>query len=463
VLSRILGPAEYGLVGKITVFTGFIMMFADAGIGSEVVRSPYKNTYYKAMFNMCFYLGLILTALFLLSAYPLTLFYPEEGMKIFGPSIVLAFLFFLRTIGIVPSSILAKEHMFGTLGRIRFFSQLLSIVLMILLAYLDFSFWALIIPLIIVEIVNYFWYSKVINFPIKIYSHKYTLLAWKYNKKLLANIMGFNIVNYWSRNADNLLIGKFYSSADLGIYNRGYRFIVMVQGVIQGIFGTVLLPTLNKLKETGGNIKKEYTFILSVISILSFPVGFILIAFPSEFVYILWGDLWMDVAQLLPYFGSLILIQPMSSTLQHMYLLHKAEGLLFKIGLISSIVTIAFIVVGIQYSYLDVARFYALSFIGFVMPINLIYGFSKTFGYSVFDIIMFWFPKLFLVVAIIVVDWIQTLGDSTSLNFMHESGYWNYNNLKLVLVVLYGLHLILFSRKELGKVRGLIMSKIKKG
>ena len=41
------------------------------------------------------------------------------------------------------------------------------------------------------------------------------------------NLTGFNIMSYFARNFDNLLIGKFWGAYQLGVYSRAYQMLLM--------------------------------------------------------------------------------------------------------------------------------------------------------------------------------------------------------------------------------------------
>ena len=65
------------------------------------------------------------------------------------------------------------------------------------------------------------------------------------------------MVNYWSRNADNLLVGRLYGTSDLGIYNRAYNLLTFPLSLITGLIRTELFPNLNKIKESEQAVKKR--------------------------------------------------------------------------------------------------------------------------------------------------------------------------------------------------------------
>ena len=57
VLSRLLLPEEYGFVALITVFTGFIAIFVDAGLSYAIIRTDYGRRYHKAISNLSILIG----------------------------------------------------------------------------------------------------------------------------------------------------------------------------------------------------------------------------------------------------------------------------------------------------------------------------------------------------------------------------------------------------------------------
>ena len=94
VLSRFLTPSEYGFVALITVFTGFIIMFSDAGLSYAVIRSDYGRTYHHALNNLSLLIGIILFLLMIILAYPISLFYAKPDLII--PTIVLSSIFIIN-------------------------------------------------------------------------------------------------------------------------------------------------------------------------------------------------------------------------------------------------------------------------------------------------------------------------------------------------------------------------------
>jgi len=403
ITSRLLLPKEYGYVALITVFTGFISIFADAGMSIAVIRSDYKKQFQQGLKTITFYMGICLFLLMIALAFPIAAFYNDNGLIL--PTIVFSSVFILRSMAIVPSAILTKELKFEFMGRRSLIITIINILFTILLAYFGFSFWSLIWSQIFSALFSYLLVEREVKMGLKFYSLAHVKVAYKHSKSLIKNIIGFNAVNYWARNADNLIVGKVYGSADLGIYNRAYTILMMPLQLISGLFNNILFPSLKKHKQEGGDVKKEYEHVLGLLSILNYPIAAVLILFPHPIVSFLWGEAWIQVAELLPYFGLLIFLQSLMTTIGNIFILEGKENANFRIGSILALVMVGFIIWGATYSILGVARLYTLGYLFVNVPANLYFSFIKTFKYPVSFVIKFWLPKLVLSTVLLFSVW----------------------------------------------------------
>jgi O-antigen/teichoic acid export membrane protein len=441
VLSRLLLPAEYGFVALITVFTGFINQFADAGLSFIIIRSDYNRLFQTSIHYLAMVIGFILAFIVVMLAYPISLFYKDPALIL--PTIIMSSSFILRSFNTVPYGILSKELKFNILGRIDMISQLTEIGLMILFAFLKFSYWSLIIPNVICNVLRIIMYRVHTSIRLKMLKMKYLVIGFRKAKSIIGNMTGFNLLNYWARNADNLIIGKVFGSQDLGLYNRAYKILNLALGAMTSLFGKVLYPSLKNLDSKGGNIQKEYLNTLGVISLLNFPISLLLIFFSEPLVRILWSERWIQVADLLPYVGILILTETLNSTTGNIFILRGKEKTLLQITIPNIIVIIGAIAAGAFFSMLQIMRFYTLASVLFDIPMVIYFGFKKSFGFENKVIIKFWIPKVLLSTVLIMAVWLEL------------------KILAIVLISLYFLHLIIEQKEDIVKISGFVSNRIK--
>jgi O-antigen/teichoic acid export membrane protein len=255
--------------------------------------------------------------------------------------------------------------------------------------------------------------------------------------------MAFNVVNYWSRNADNLLVGRIYGTGDLGIYARAYNLLVFPLALITGLIGNVLFPSLNKIKDSDEEVRKEYLFILKLIGFVSYPVAFVLLLFSDKLVFLLWGKAWMGVAALLPYFGLLLLSQSLLSTIGNILVLMRREEVLRISGWISAAVILSGIVYGASISLVAIAQFYSLVFIAVVLPYHLFFVYIKVLKFSPRTMFSFWGPNILFSLAL----WFTC--------------YYHLELMKIILLILFLIVMIYNARNEVTKTLLLISSNLK--
>ncbi|MBN8852301.1 MAG: hypothetical protein BGO55_00965 [Sphingobacteriales bacterium 50-39] len=394
ILARLLSPESYGVVGLITVFTGFIMVFSDGGLSYALIRSDFGRTFQRVLTNLSVFLGSILFLITVLAAWPIAHFYHNPGL--IAPIIVLATTFIFRSMGLAQGAVLAKNLQFGYIGKVTLVSNLAQILLSIPMAYFGAGYWALIIPQILAAIITAILYEKKVRLGFRLFPMNYIIVVFRHTRKLVGSVIGFASVNYWSRNSDNMIVGKWYGAADLGIYNRAYSLLMLPLNLVTGLFNNILFPNLKKLQSRNGDVENEYYFVLNVISVITFPLVLLFVCFSKEMVLLLWGKSWTHVADLLPYFGLLIFTQALVSTAGHLLILYKKEKAFMLCGWITALFLISFIVLGATISLEGIAQFYSLSYIVFVILLNVFYIYVKTLGLNGKRVYAFWLPKVAL-------------------------------------------------------------------
>jgi O-antigen/teichoic acid export membrane protein len=440
ILARLLLPEEYGLVAMIMVVANFARILSGEGIASDIIRSKFGYTYHKSLMNLSIFFGFILCILVMLAAWPVALFF--GNMQLVLPTLVLASQFIFIGINIVQYALLLKRQQYSRLGQIELSSTVLTIALMILMAWIGFSYWSLIIPIIISEIFRSFMYYRYTRFKIKFFPLKYPIVAFKYAKSIMGSILGVRIISYWARNLDNILIGRFFGEAAVGIYNRGYKFTDLVSGLFERLFNSVLYPNLQKLKDDDGDVFSEYLFFIGVMCFLSFPISGVLLIFPVTLVRILWGPDWLMVAEYLPYFGLAILSQASISNTETLYKIYYKDLLLFKIGVFRALTVVVFIIIGSMYSALMIARMVALVQIIVIIPVTVFYSFGRELGFKTGLLLRLYLPRIVLFLAMFFTAW--------------EGIDW----LTFSLLLLYLVHLLLIQKNDLYRLKNFVMEKI---
>ena len=106
------------------------------------------------------------------------------------------------------------------------------------------------------------------------------------------HVTGFNVVNYWARNGDNLLIGRFVGAGELGLYNRAYMLMLMPVTQVTGVLGRVLLPVFSAMQDDPARLRLAVLRVSRASGVLFFPLVLGLAATAHNFVLVAFGPRW---------------------------------------------------------------------------------------------------------------------------------------------------------------------------
>lgn len=442
ILSRFLGPEEYGFVALIYVFSGFIMLFTNTGLSYSVIRSDYGPTYQRIVFSLSIWIGVILAIMLAILAYPITLIY--DNPDLFWPTIVISIQFITHSFTIVPLALLEKRFSFRYVGFANFIVVVSTIAVMIVMAVLGCSYWSLIVPLVIQPIFKYYMFERKAKFGIHIYNWKMTKFGYRKIRNLMESISIFNFINYFARNADNFAVGKFYGEASLGLYDRAYKFLYMARRLVNTVLGPVLFPSLSDAKKKGEDYRSHFLDIIGMVNFINLAISIPLVLLAKPITLLLWGQDWVGVADFMPYIGAIIPLQTMVIAAMDLYMIEKNERAYLTLGIPMSLILVVGIVIGTFFSALHILRFYSLAFVLLQTPVSLFWGHYKILKFSGKQILKFWGPKMVLTTGLIFSIWF--------------GNQW----INALILILFFLDTILYQGKDLVKIYALLRNRLLK-
>jgi PST family polysaccharide transporter len=179
--------------------------------------------------------------------------------------------------------------------------------------------------------------------------------------KFSRNLVGFSAFNYWTRNGDNLLIGRYVGSAALGIYARSYAILLLPVWQVSGVISNVMFPALSAIQKDVERVRNLYLTSISVISLVTFPMTLGLLVVSRSFVLALFGDKWAAMIPILQVFSLLGAIQSIGTTAGWIYQSQGRTDIMFRFGLISGSIFIISFIVGLRWGALGVAVAYTVA------------------------------------------------------------------------------------------------------
>ena len=253
-LARLLSPADYGMVGVLQVFIMIANTIQDSGFRTALAnRKEVRHEDYNAVFWFNVGTAAILYLILFFLAPLITAFYQKSDFSADHDLSALTPLSRFCFLGIVTASLGTAHYayLFRTLqvkqkAIITITSLTVSNLIGISMAFMGFSYWGLATQGVVFTVCNtiLFWHFSKWR-PTLPVSFKPLKEMFGFSSKLLAT----SICNCINGNILAVMLGRFYSVGNVGIYNQANKWTYMGSNLIQSTVLEVAQPVLRDVAD----------------------------------------------------------------------------------------------------------------------------------------------------------------------------------------------------------------------
>ena len=272
VLARILTPDEYGVIALVLVFTSILQVFVDSGLGNALIQKKdadnvdFSTVFFFNVFACCvLYLAIFFAAPFISEFYEKPILTPL--IRTMSLTLVLSGLSNVQQ-AYISKNFLFKKFFFSTI-----IGTVLSAVVSIYMAYKGYGVWALVAQTLVHHGIN----TLILWFTVKwrpnvVFSFVRLKGLFSYGWKLLASAL----IDRVYLEIRKMIIGKKYTSDDLGHYDNGQKIPNFLITNINTSIDSVLLPTLSDSQKDVGAVKNMTRRAIKTSSFVLWPMMVVL-------------------------------------------------------------------------------------------------------------------------------------------------------------------------------------------
>lgn len=278
ILARILAPSDFGIVAMIGIFFAVAQSFVDSGFSNALVRKTDRR---EEDLSTCFYfnigIGIVAYIVLFLIAPFIADFYNQP---ILSPIIrITGFGVVLNSLCVVQQALFTIKIDFKSQAKVTLSATIISGIVGVVLAYQGYGVWALVWQGVVMSLVRMglLWLMSKWR-PKAGFSKDSFHYLFGYGSKLLASGLLDTIYN----NIYPIVIGKFYSPAQLGNYSRALSFAQLPSSNITSILQRVTFPVLSSIQDDLPRLQINYRRLLKLSAFIVFPLmmGLAAVAFP---------------------------------------------------------------------------------------------------------------------------------------------------------------------------------------
>lgn len=289
VMARLLSPADYGITALPAVFMAVAGIFVDGGgFGSALVRKPEitekdlaTSFYYSIVVGLFCYLSLFFASPWIAAFYNAPIL--KDIMK------VTAIGFLIGPLNTPQTIILKRRLDFKTPTKVNITCRILSGIVGLTLAFIGYGVWALVLSSLFSSIVSLILNWWVVRwYPKTSWSKESFKYLWNYGNKM----MGAQLLNTLYNNITPVIIGKFFSPALLGVYNRAQGYAALPSNNISGAISSVTFPVISKIQDDPERLERAYRKMLRTAAFVIFPLMMVLSALARPLIIVMITEKW---------------------------------------------------------------------------------------------------------------------------------------------------------------------------
>lgn len=303
-LARLLIPEQFGLIAMLTFFIAVAQTFLDSGFGAALIQKREATTIdISTIFYFNIAVGFATVGILCLVAPWIAAFYNQPILTPLTRALSLVIV--INSFGLIQNTILTKEINFKTQTKVSLIAGVLSGIIGVIMAVMDFGVWSLVVQQISSALFRTIclWFFSSWR-PILIFSFSSLREMFGFSSRLLAS----ELLNQIFNNIYLLVIGKLFSARDLGFFTRASSIQDLPTHALAGTVGRVTFPVFSTIQDDPVLLKSGLKKALTTLVLVNFPMMIGLVMVSRPLVLFLLTEKWLEsipYLQLLCFLGLL--------------------------------------------------------------------------------------------------------------------------------------------------------------
>ncbi len=294
-LGRLLETSDWGMVGLIAIFTALGACLQEGGfIAALNKRKNATHNDFNSVFWTSVCIGVSFYAVIFFCAPLISDFYGEPSLTPLTRFICLSFV--ISSLSTAPRAWLFRNMMVRETSIMTIVSLAVSGLVAIVMAFAGMAYWGIatqnIVYIVLITLLSYYF------------------SGWRPSMKVdfspVREMIGFssrliitNVVNIVNTNFFSVLLGRFYTTSDVGNYTQANKWNTMGSSLITNIIYGIAQPVFTKVEEDRGRQKAVLRKLLRFTAFITFPLMLGLALVAKEFIVILITEKWLVSAGIL--------------------------------------------------------------------------------------------------------------------------------------------------------------------
>ena len=358
VFARLLTPHDFGYIAMVTAVTGFVALLQDANLSTVTVQRAQIS---DAQVSTLFWINVLLSVAVMVGvaalAPTIAWFYHEPRLVWITLAVALTFVF--GGLSVQHQALLKRNRQFSRLATADVIGMISGFSVGTFMARNGFGYWALVGATSASAVV-----SCAMTWIVCSWRPTWPTRAAGITSMMAfgGKLTGFQVLTYFTRNFDNIVIGRVLGSVALGVYSKAYALLALPINQINTPLSSVVIPALSRLQNRPDEYARFYLRALRTLSFFTLPLVVFSSIFARDVVFVLLGPKWLPAAVVFQLLAPAALVGAVNVAPGWLCIsLDKSRQQLIY-GLISAPVCVIAFLVGVRWGTEGVAAGFSLTY-----------------------------------------------------------------------------------------------------
>lgn len=357
ILSRLLTPADFGIVAIATAIIGFGEYIRDFGLSMAAIREPeLADEHRDALLWANVGLGVALAVVACSLASPLAVLFDQPALQ--AVLIATSATFVVNGFGAQYRASLNRESQFSRIAITDAIGPCAGLLVGVLVGWMGGGYWSLVAQFLATAVTTTILLvllgKWIPNRPRRTKGmRRYYLFGLNYASS--------QMIAYLGNNADTLMLGLFGSASQVGIYSRAFQLIIGTVDQVKQPALTVAVPSLTQSRDEPERQSRYSLKGQLIVSYATIPVAAVFAATAHPLVAVLLGPQWLPAADVVTVLALAAAMQQLAVTASWLFVSSGRAAALRNYTVISTVIKVAAVVVGVQFGTAGVAAGFTIA------------------------------------------------------------------------------------------------------
>ena len=345
VLSRILVPQDFGLIGAIAIFISISQMVVESGLGASLVKKENPtNIDFSTIFIFNLSISIVLYIILFLVSPLIASYYDKPILSDLIRVLSLSIIFNAFTL--TQRVHLIRDLNFKKQSLISISSLLMSIIISISLAFIGMGVWALVFQ----QLSYSFIYAVLVFFTVKYYPcFSFSMPSFKKLYSFGSKIFGASLIRITYNDIFSMIIAKKFNIGITGLYYQSKKLVDFPVNFLRALTDGATFPILAKIQNSE-EFKDMCRKLNRGIFVIAAPLLLSLSFFCEPYILIVLGDKWVEAIPFLKILSLSAIPLALESISHNIIKATGHAGYILKTEIIKKTIGFLLLFLAIQYS-----------------------------------------------------------------------------------------------------------------